>query len=87
MHGKNQDEQQELLFSEANVNWNDYPAEFKRGIAVFKERVTITTEKGTAERRRWTSSAAPIFTSEDGRVWLNSILTPEQESENEQGQN
>jgi len=84
MHKKNQDQQQELLFSEAGVNWNNYPAEFKRGIVAYRNWITVTTENGTAERRRWEDSAAPIFTSEYGRDWLSQILMPECKDEERQ---
>ncbi len=38
LHGKNADEMQELLFQKG-VNWNDYPAFFKRGTFIQKRKV------------------------------------------------
>lgn len=38
--GKNSGAMQEMLFSQHNVNWNDYAAEFKRGLWIRKTRVT-----------------------------------------------
>lgn len=35
LHGKSTDEVQEMLFQKG-INWNDYPAEFKRGTFVLK---------------------------------------------------
>ena len=77
MHRKTQSEQQEILFQETGINWSTYPEEFKNGIVIFRETVTITNDNGVAIRKRWTYKAAPIFTSEEGRAWLTRVLTPE----------
>jgi tRNA(His) 5'-end guanylyltransferase len=79
MHKLNQDQRQELLFSKTGINWNNYPAEFKRGIVAFRESRTVVTKFGTAIRKKWVWKAAPIFTSEEGREWLNVVLNPLQE--------
>jgi len=76
MHKLNQDERQELMFQKAGINWNNYQSEFKRGVVTFREPMIVETENGTAERKRWIYRAASIFTSEDGRAWLNMILNP-----------
>ncbi len=75
LHELNQDERQELLFQKAGINWNNYPPGMKRGIVVFKKGVEVTTNNGVALRKKWTSDAAPIFTSEEGRIWLKQILS------------
>lgn len=36
LHGKSTDEIQEMLFQKG-INWNDYPAEFKRGTFILKQ--------------------------------------------------
>jgi tRNA(His) 5'-end guanylyltransferase len=74
LEGLKQDQRQELLFKETGINWNDYAPEFKRGVVIFKREEEVSTEHGNVIRRKWTTEAAPIFTSEDGRAWLNEIL-------------
>jgi tRNA(His) 5'-end guanylyltransferase len=81
LHNLKQDERQELLFSKAGINWNDYPAEFKRGMVVYRVEVQVETENGVAIRKRWTNSPASIFTSERGREWLNGVLNPGREED------
>lgn len=46
LHGKNSDEMQEMLFQK-DVNWNDYPAFFKRGVYVQRHKVVrkFTTDE------------------------------------------
>lgn len=39
LHGKNSNEQQELMFQKG-INWNDYPASFKRGTWLMWEQVS-----------------------------------------------
>ena len=45
LHKKNGNEMQEMLFAEKDINWNDYPAFFKRG--VFYRR--IKTQKALTD--------------------------------------
>jgi tRNA(His) guanylyltransferase len=76
--GKSSDALQELLFTEAGVNWNDLPVGFKRGRAIVKESVerevtytdkrTGITHTSTALRSQWSVVEPPIFTQE--RAWL-----------------
>jgi len=54
MHGLNQDQQQELLFQKAGINWNDYPTKFKRGISCYRITKEIELDDGTkAVRTPW----------------------------------
>jgi len=46
-------EKQEKLWTEANINWNDYMTVFKRGAACKKVEKEITTENGTTTRMKW----------------------------------
>ena len=79
LHGVNSSGMQELLWSEAGVNWNDYPDGCKRGrITVrhvgerpveYVDRRTQETVSTTAVRSWWASSAAPRFTTEP-EGWL-----------------
>ena len=74
MHGLNSNQQQELLFQEANVNWNDLPVWCKRGIVCYKEPYCIEGNDGeTYERKKWVIDAeTPVFTQ--NREWLISKL-------------
>lgn len=47
MHGLNQNQQQELLFQKAGINWNDYPIKYKRGVACYRITKEIELEDGT----------------------------------------
>jgi tRNA(His) 5'-end guanylyltransferase len=79
MHKLNQNERQELLFEKTGINWNNYPPEFKRGIVVFKKEMKVDSPHMVVTRKKWISGAAPIFSSEEGRVWLDNVLNIEQE--------
>lgn len=83
LHGVSSGGMQELLWSEAGINWNDYPDGFKRGrIAVRKvgPRETTYTHKRTSElktvvamRSWWESDGAPHFTTDPGG-WLAEVI-------------
>jgi tRNA(His) 5'-end guanylyltransferase len=76
LHGLNGGEMQELLWSEKDVNWNDYPDGAKRGrlcTRVTAEEPVTYTDKRTGQenaieavRSRWVTEAAPRFTAEAG---------------------
>jgi len=74
---------QEMLFTEAGVNWNDQPAGFKRGrcvvrAAVSQDKVFFDKRTGHEEiargivRHEWQVVAPPIFTQD--REWLRSRI-------------
>jgi tRNA(His) guanylyltransferase len=62
LHGKNGGERQDMLFSK-DINWNNYPAGFKRGRVCVKE---IRETFGGGTWTRWSTSPAPHFTCNDG---------------------
>lgn len=64
MHGLNQKQQQELLFNKAQLNWNDYPTKYKRGIGCYRENVVLTDANGNQfERSKWKiDEELPVFT-------------------------
>ncbi|MFB7107268.1 tRNA(His) guanylyltransferase Thg1 family protein [Streptomyces hydrogenans] len=74
---------QELLWSEAGINWNDYPVGCKRGRVAVKftgEQPVEYTDKGsgktittTAVRSWWQTGGAPRFTTEPGE-WLAGVI-------------
>jgi tRNA(His) guanylyltransferase len=79
LHGVNSGGMQDLLWRERGVNWNDYPAGFKRGRVTVREtgprevtytdRRTSTTRTVTANRSWWCTTAAPRFNAQPGD-WL-----------------
>lgn len=83
LHGVNSSGMQELLFTEAGVNWNDYPDGCKRGrITVrhvgerpveYVDRRTNETVSTVAVRSWWETSAAPRFTTEP-EGWLAQVI-------------
>lgn len=74
LHGVNSDQKQELLFTEAGINWNDYPDGCKRGRVatrrtgerevVFTDRRTGVEQAALALRSWWEVAPAPRFTAE-----------------------
>jgi tRNA(His) guanylyltransferase len=71
LHGLSTDEVQDKLWREHGVNWNDYPARFKRGTIVYPEdrvREVPDRDVGTVQRRVWVTAEAPRFTAD--REWL-----------------
>jgi len=70
LHKKNTSELQEMMFQKG-VNWNDYPAGFKRGRLILKEKAEEISVRGpkakegeTVTRMKWASFEPPIFTQE-----------------------
>ena len=72
MHGLNQKQQQEMLFQETGINWNDYPVKYKRGIACYKIKNTLQIDGQEIERSSWiVDENIPNFVGTD---FLQSIL-------------
>lgn len=79
LHGVSSGGMQELLWSEAGVNWNDYPDQCKRGQITkrytgerpveYVDRRTNETVRTVAIRSWWESRPAPHFTTDPGG-WL-----------------
>lgn len=84
LHGMTSDQRQERLYSEAGVNWNDYPTRAKRGTVTRRmtvvEDVTFTRKdtgetvtKPDVERSRVvTDRETPVFTRDRG--YLSALL-------------
>ena len=78
LHNKNCNQIQEMLFQEHGVNWNDYPDNFKRGTACFKQEstTTIVDSEGNeieAIKSEWViDEHTPVFTQNRDYVerWL-----------------
>jgi tRNA(His) guanylyltransferase len=78
MHGLNQKQQQELLFKEANINWNDYPSMYKRGLGCYREKVIHTDANGMQfERNPWKiDEELPVFSK--NQEFLIKLMTKEE---------
>lgn len=70
LHGKDTSELQELMFQKG-VNWNDYPAGFKRGRMILKEKkvrvripLGITSPGEYVDRKKWGIYEPPVFTQD-----------------------
>lgn len=73
MHGLNQKEQQELLFQETGINWNDYPIRFKRGVGVYRVTKELEIDGNLCVRSSWkVDNELPIFTQDTD--FLNNII-------------
>lgn len=83
LHGISSGGMQDLLWSEAGINWNDYPDGCKRGRTTVRQvgereveyvdKRTRETVKTTAVRSWWETAAAPHFTAEPG-AWLSQVI-------------
>lgn len=83
LQGVNGNQMQEMLFQEHGVNWNDYPAECRRGQVAVKasgEREVTYVDKRTqqecttkAYRTWWEVTAAPRFSAEPGGFLAETI--------------
>jgi tRNA(His) guanylyltransferase len=62
LHGKNGSEKQEMMFSSFGVNFNDYPAFFKRG--VYAKRVEVDREAEVL------LSKHDLIPDENGKYWV-----------------
>jgi tRNA(His) 5'-end guanylyltransferase len=75
---------QDKLFLEKGINWNNYPADCKRGAACIKEVVEVPCDNdGIALRSRWLiDDIMPIIKGE-GRNYVNSRILYFDEIEND----
>jgi len=62
------------MLTEKNVNWNDYPTFFKRGVCIEKRKVVLeSSNKGVVEREKWfVNNEIPIFTQD--RDYIENLL-------------
>lgn len=73
LHGLNTKEQQELLFKETGINWNDYPTKFKRGVGFYKETFEKVVDGNKVIRSGWkTDEDIPVFSAD--KEFLKNIL-------------
>ena len=73
LQGKSCNQIQDMLFSERNINWNDYPVHLKRGSCCIK-----TSENSGTERPKWSIDVnIPVFSGEN-RSYIERLIIPEQ---------
>lgn len=74
--GKNTADMHEMLFQQKNVNWDKYPAGFKRGRFVMKEEFELPMNEmmgmTPVKRSRWAIVEPPIFSQE--RQFFDGII-------------
>lgn len=71
LHQKTCSQVQEKLFKEKNINWNNYPAIFKRGVCIRK--ITMVS----SSRKTWRPDIfIPVFT--ENRNYIEELLVPEE---------
>ena len=83
LHGKSRNMIQDILLTEKNINWNDFPTHQKRGSCCVKTETTITgatvfengeVETTTIERPHWLiDTEIPIFKGED-RQYIDKLI-------------
>lgn len=65
LHGKSCNQIQEMLFADRNINFNDYPTWYRRGVCIVKKPTVIETPAGEIIRPKWTvDREIPIFHKE-----------------------
>ena len=70
LQGKNQADIQEMLWSTHNLNWNDYPIWYKRGVTCYKIPQSID---GKTARMKWAvDSEPPVFSQDRAHIeeWI-----------------
>lgn len=73
LNGLNTKQQQEFLFKETGINWNDYPNKFKRGVGIYKETFEKDIDGEKVLRSAWKiDNEIPIFNS--NMEFLQNIL-------------
>lgn len=85
LHGKNQNDIQEMLWSAHGVNWNDYPTHLKRGSCCIKVETTYAKNKDNIAvaafkgRPHWEIDLnIPMFKGVD-RKYINDLIGYEED--------
>ena len=88
LHGKNQNDIQEMLWSTHGINWNDYPTHLKRGSCCIKvgqkttcaeENLDDTVNTWTIERPHWEIDLdIPMFKGIN-RKYINDLIDYEED--------
>jgi len=79
MHKLNQKQQQELLFNQTGINWNNYPTKFKRGVGCRRVIKILKIDDNICQRSSWEiDDDLPTFAKD--RLYLFDILKVEGET-------
>jgi len=74
LHGKKNADQHELLHS-VGINWNDLPTAQKRGVCIVRREVPVD-EKPSRKARWVVDDEIPIFTTPEGRAYIERFVYP-----------
>ena len=74
LHGKKQNDIQDMLMLEKGINWNDYPTHLKRGSCCIKRPFKINegTEQETVRNKWVIDTEIPIFTQD--KDYINKLV-------------
>jgi tRNA(His) 5'-end guanylyltransferase len=72
LHKKSTSDIQEILWSEKDINFNDMPIEFKRGVCCYKRSIDVN---GAARTEWYIDKEGPIFTQD--RDYIERLLPKE----------
>ncbi len=77
LHEKTCNMIQDMLHEQKNINWNDYPVPYKRGVCCIKSPTEITRNGQVIIRNKWKiDENIPIF-SGDGRNYIEKLIYPD----------
>lgn len=71
LNKKNSSQIQDMLMLQKGINWNDFPARYKRGCIILKETYTKDVElpngeiKKNVTRKHWVEKEIPILTKDE----------------------
>lgn len=72
LHGKSNNEAQDMLMTQRGINWNDVDAGWKRGRVTRRVESEVIGRDGPAMISRWETEAPPVFTQE--RQYLSNLI-------------
>ena len=77
LHKKTCNMIQDMLHEQKNINWNDYPVPYKRGVCCIKSPTEITRNGQVIVRNKWNiDENIPIF-SGNGRDYIEKLIYPD----------
>ena len=53
LQGKNVSDMQDMLMLQKNINWNNTPTKYKRGVAWYRTLTNVETSHGIVKRYKW----------------------------------
>lgn len=86
MHGKSCSDIQDMLMLEKDINWNNFPAVFKRGSCCFRQSMSIITANKCNKKTWIIDNEIPIFKG-DGRDYIERLINPDKFEDEAEGNN